>query len=59
MPVKMRRSVMARVVRCAKVSEALDADGSVRRVGIVIVLRVYERPYSSENVNSHNAVNGD
>jgi hypothetical protein len=49
-PVHMRRSLAAREVRRAKVREALEADGSVRRAGIVIVLSVYERPYSLGNI---------
>jgi hypothetical protein len=45
MPAQMRRSVRARVVRCVKVREALEAEGRVRRVGTAMVLSVYERPW--------------
>jgi hypothetical protein len=40
----MRRSVKVRVVRWVKVREAVEAEGRVSRVGMVMVLSVYERP---------------
>ena len=43
-PARVRRCVRESVVRFVKAFEALVADGSVRRVGRVSVLSVYERP---------------
>jgi len=44
-PARARRWVSEMVVRFVKALEALEADGRVRRVGSVSVLRVYDRPY--------------
>lgn len=51
MPAQMRRSVRARVVRWVNVREALEADGRVSRVGMVMLLSVYERP-CNQNIRS-------
>jgi hypothetical protein len=40
MPAHMRKSVRARVVTWVKVREALEAEGRVSRVGMVILLSV-------------------
>ena len=45
MPAHMRKSVRARVAIWVNVREALEAEGSVSRVGMVMLLSVYERPY--------------
>ena len=45
MPAHIRKSVRARVVIWVNVREALEAEGSVSRVGMVMLLSVYERPY--------------